>query len=120
MDLDLAFQVLVAQFFADEEGGEGRGVERRAQARPQPGQSADMVLVRMGQDDADNVIGILLDKGRIGHDQIHARRGLIAEGHADIDDDPLAVIGRAIAVAIEIHADLVRAAQRQEDEFVFF
>ena len=40
------------------------------------------------------------------------------EGDAEIDDDPGAVVGRAVAVEAEIHADLADAAERQEDQFV--
>ncbi len=117
-DLDRVFQILVAQFLADEEGGERRGVERRLQARPQPAQRPDMVLMGVGEHDAQDVLGVVLHEGRIGHDDLDAWRGGVAEGHAHIDDDPLAAIGRPVAVAIEIHTDLVGASQREEYEFV--
>ena len=77
-----------------------------------------MVLMSMGQDDAEDVVSVLLDELRVGQDDVDARRRLVAEGHADVDDDPLAVVRRAKAVAVEVHADLVRPAKRQEDEFV--
>ena len=77
-----------------------------------------MVLVGMGEDDAEDVVGVFLDKGRVGQDDFDARGGLVAEGDPHIDDDPLAIIRRSIAVAVEIHPDLIRAAQRQEDQFV--
>ena len=54
----------------------------------------------------------------VGQDDLDARRGLVAEGHAEIDHDPLAGVRRAEAVEIEVHADLVRPAERQEDELV--
>ena len=41
---------------------------------------------------------------------------LAAEGDAHVDDEPLAVVGRAIAVEIEVHADLAHAAKRHEHE----
>ena len=77
-----------------------------------------MVLVGVGQDDAQDVVGVLFDEGRIGHDDLDARRGQVPEGDADVDHDPFARMGRAVAVEIEVHADLVRPAERQEDEFV--
>ena len=40
------------------------------------------------------------------------------EQHAAIDDDPFAVVRRAEAIGVEIHADLARPAERQEDQFV--
>jgi hypothetical protein len=54
----------------------------------------------------------------IRQDDLDAGRRLVAEGHAQVDHDPLAIVGRAKAVQVEVHADLVRPAQRQEDEFV--
>ena len=53
-----------------------------------------------------------------GRIDLDARRRLVAEGDAEVDDDPLASVRRAEAVEIEVHADLVRPAERQEDEFV--
>ena len=57
-------------------------------------------------------------KLRIGEDDLHARRGLIAESDAQIDDDPLAILRRPVAVEVEVHADLVGPAERQKDQFV--
>ncbi len=88
--LDLVQQAGLAQLLAQQEGGEGRGVERRLEPRPQPGDGADMVLVGVGQHDAEDVVGVLLDEGRVGQDDLDARRGLVAEGHAQVDHDPLA------------------------------
>jgi hypothetical protein len=51
-------------------------------------------------------------------DHLDARRRLVAERHAQVDDDPLPVVRRPVAVEVEVHADLVRPAERQEDEFV--
>ena len=39
----------------EEADGEAGRVDRRAEARPQLGERADMVLVRMGDDDAEEV-----------------------------------------------------------------
>ena len=49
--------------------------------------------------------------GRIGHDDLHPRRGQIAEGDAEIDHDPLARMRRTVAVKVEVHPDLVRTAR---------
>ena len=37
-------------------GGEARRVDRHAEPRPEFGERADMVLMRMGDDDADEVV----------------------------------------------------------------
>ncbi|MNR24070.1 hypothetical protein D3C85_1411270 [compost metagenome] len=75
-----------------------------------------MVFVGVRQHDAQD--GLAFQEGGIGHDHVHAGRRRVAEGHADIDENPLAVVRRAKAIGVQVHADLVRAAQRQEDEFV--
>ena len=52
---------------------------------------------------------------------IRSTPGVVAfapEQHAAIDDDPLPVVRRPEAIGVEIHADLARPAQRQEDQFV--
>jgi hypothetical protein len=46
----------------------------------------------------------------IGQDDLDAGRRLVAEGHAEVDHDPLAIVSRAKAVQVEVHADLVRPA----------
>ena len=73
----------------------------------------------MGGDDAQHILALLRQIADVGHDEIDARRVAFApEQHAAIDDDPLPVIARAKAIGVEIHADLARPAQRQEDQFV--
>ncbi len=114
--LDLVQDSGLAKLLADQEGGEGRGVQRRLHPAPQPAQSADMVLMRVGQDDAADRLAF--QEGGIWHDHIDAGRRQVAEGHAHIDHDPLAVRLGAVAVQIQVHTDFARPAQRQEDEFV--
>lgn len=114
--LDLVQDAALAQLVPDQIGGEGGGVDRRLDARPQPAQGADMVFVRVGQNDALDRLAFQI--GRIGHDHIHAGRGQVAEGDADIDDQPFTISLWPEAIGVEVHTDLVRAAQRQENEFV--
>ncbi len=73
---------------------------------------ADMVLVAVGHHQPDQIVPMLGDEARVGHHDIDAGHRVVAEGHAEIDHQPLAVI----AVEIEIHADLAGAAERQEQE----
>ena len=73
----------------------------------------------VGGDDAQNILAPFHQVADVGQDQIHARRiALAPEQHAAIHDDPLPVVGRAIAIGVEIHPDLARTAQRQEDQLV--
>lgn len=69
---------------------------------------ADMVFVTVGDDQADQIFLTIGDKGNVGHDDIDARRGVIAERHAAIHHQPFA----CRPVKAEIHPDLARAAQR--------
>ena len=98
----------IAHLFAQQEGREGRGIDGSPQTRPEPAHSPDMVLVSVGQDNGDNVVGIVFDIGRVGQDDLHARRGLITKGHPNIHHDPLARMGRAVTIEVEVHTDFVR------------
>ena len=99
-----------------EAGGEGRRIDLDAEARPQLGQRADMVLVRMGDDDADEILLHLLDEADVGHDEIDARQVVAGEGDAEVDHQPLARLRRAIAVERAIHSDFAQAPERREHE----
>ena len=79
-----------------------------------------MVFVGVRQHDAQDAVGVFFDELGVGQDDLDAGRGLVAERHAQVDDDPLAVVRRAEAVQVEVHPDLVRPAQRQEHELVVF
>jgi hypothetical protein len=92
MDLE-ALHAGVVELLAHEKRREGRGVDRRLEQRPQPRQAADMVLVGVGDDDAQDVGRVLLEEGGVRGDDVHAGRGQVAEGHAHIHHDPLAIVG---------------------------
>ena len=76
------------------------------------GDGADVVLVSVSDQDAAQPVAPLGDEGRIGQDQIDAGRHLVGERHAAIDHEPLAVA----AEQAHVHADLVGAAERHEQE----
>ena len=71
-----------------------------------------MVLVRVGEHDAEQALAPLDDEGGIGHHHLDPGQALVREGDAEIDDHP--VVRKA--VKIEVHADLARPAERHEDE----
>ena len=100
-----------------EPGREARHVDRRAEVRPKLGERADVILVRMGDDDSDQIPLRLLDKTEVRHDEVDAGQFLACKGHAEIDHQPLARVCGSIAVKGAIHADLAQAAQRGENEF---
>ena len=76
-----------------------------------------MVLVTVGEDEADDVAPFLDQIADVRQDQIDAGQMLFGrEGHAAIDDEPLAPRAVADAVDREIHPDLADAAERREHE----
>src|SRR5690606_12898456 len=97
---------------------EGRAHHRRAEARPQLDEAADMVLVRVGDDDADEVLPLLLEEADVGEDEIDTRHILAREGDAAVDEQPLAPARRPEAVETGVHADLAETAERYEYEAV--
>ncbi len=99
-------------------GGEGRRVDRHLEPRPQIDQRAEVILVGVGDDDAEEVDAFLLEVADIGEDQIDAGQIGMGEGDAEIDRQPDAVMAGAEAVEAEVHADLADPAERQEDQFV--
>ena len=98
-------------------GGERRGIDRdAAELRPEIDHRAEMILMRVGEQQAVDVVALVLEEADVGQDDVDAGLGVAAEGDAHVDDQPLARAAAAIAVEIQIHADLAHAAQRQEDE----
>ena len=104
--LDAFFQ----QLGAHQRGGERRGIDRATQTRPEMGNGADVIFMRVGKDEAEQVIDMVLDVTRVGHDEVYARRAVIAEGDTEIDHDPLPRLGGAMPVEIEIHTYLAGPA----------
>ena len=77
-----------------------------------------MILVRVGEHDAENVFAYLDEIADIRQDQIDARQVVAGKCHAEIDDDPLPAAFVPEAVEREIHADLAHPAERRKNEFV--
>ena len=73
-----------------------------------------MVLMGVGGDNPQQAVAVFDDEGRVCDHDIDAGLRIVAKGDAAIDDQPLA----AIAVEVEVHADLAGAAERQEIERV--
>src|SRR5215813_2882203 len=70
--------------------------------------------MRVRQNNADQVLAALLDEGGIGHHDFDAGHGIVGKADAEIDHQPFA----GVAVEIEDHADLARAAQREEQQLI--
>ena len=102
----------------EQRGGEGRGVDRHAQARPQVEDGAEMVLVRVGEHEGEKIVPLVEQTADVRHDQVDAGQIVAREGDAEVDREPLARILAAEAVEREVHADLAHAAEGREDELV--
>ena len=62
-DLRLAQKIGLGQLAPQHRGGEGRGVDGAAQPRPEIGHGADMILMGMGQHEAEEIGAMLHDEG---------------------------------------------------------
>ena len=102
----------IGELAAQHRGGERRGMDRAAQPGPQDRHRAQMVLVGMGQHDPGERIAPPDDEIGIGDHHIDTRRLVVAEADAEVDHHPTAVA----AIEVEVHADLARTAQRQEQD----
>jgi hypothetical protein len=75
---------------------------------------AEMVLVRVGNHQAQQRVPPFRDKHRVGHHHIHLRMLRAAKADAAIDRQPPVAFRCLAAIEIEIHTDFARSAQRQE------
>ena len=106
-------------FGREQRGAELRGVDRASQLRPEIDDGAEMVLMGVRQHQPHQVLAFLLEEGDVGHDQVDARQMLlIAEGDAEIDRQPGALMAVAEPIDRQVHADLADAAERRKDEFI--
>ena len=112
--IHLAVDTGLFQLLHDQPRGERRGIERHAQIGGEIGHRADVVLVGMRQHHADQILAAFFDEIEIGENQLDPGVFVAAEGHAQIDHQPLAFA----AIEIDVHANLARAAQRTEQQLV--
>src|SRR5262252_5485833 len=77
-----------------------------------------MILVRMGQHQAEEIVPFFHEIANVRHDEIDAGQRLVGKSNAKIDRDPLPALLVAEAINREIHADLAGAAERREHEFI--
>ena len=77
-----------------------------------------MILVRVRDDERQQVLANGFNEGKIWHDQINARQFRPREGDAEIDQNPLATLPWAETIKRGVHADFAKAAQGREDKLV--
>ena len=78
-----------------------------------------MVLMSMGQHQADQVLALFFEKADIRHDQIDAGQMLlVTKGYTEIDGQPGALMAVAKSIDRQVHADFADAAERRKGQFV--
>ena len=97
--------------------GETRRIDRAAQPWPKRRDGADMILMRVGDDEPEQISAVFLDEGQVRQDQIDAGHVRPGEGDAAIDQNPFALFRRAEPVERGVHADFAEAAERRENDF---
>src|SRR5215831_2669227 len=102
----------------EQRGGERRRVDRQLELGPEIEQRPEVVLVRMGEHETEEIAALLHEIADIRQNQIDAGQRIVTEGDAEVDRDPLPTLLVAEPVDREVHADLADPAQGREDELV--
>jgi len=74
------------QLDLDEPAREPRGIDRGPHSGKQVGQSAGVVLVAMGDDDAHNLVSPLDNVGQVRDDDIHTEHVVLGDHETRVDD----------------------------------
>ena len=87
---------------AGEAKGERRAVDRDREVAQQEGEPAGVVLVRVGQEDAFDPIGVLAQVREVGEDEVDPRHVGLGEHETAVDDQDAALDLQAHAVAPDL------------------
>ncbi len=110
-------QAVFAQLGGDEGQRQVGSVDRNiASQLEEVGHGADVVLVAVGEDKADDVVHAIFDPGEIRQDQVDAGLGLLGEEDATVHDQELAPVFEDVHVA----ADLAETSQRDHSQCAIF
>src|ERR1700719_5042417 len=85
----LAQDPVLLQLGLDQAEGQPRPVDRNVQLLQRKGQPADVVLMTVGQEDADDLATGREQVGDVGEDKVDAEHVLLREHEARVDDDDL-------------------------------
>ena len=102
----------------EKRGGEARRVEVAFKLRPRIRDRANVVLMRMSNDEAHQIAPHLFDEADIRNDEVYPWEIGAREGYAAIDHQPFDAPFAAEAIKSEVHADLAEASERHKDELV--
>ena len=90
------------------------GVDGDLELTEDPGESADVVLVAMGEDDGADVFPVLGEVGDVRHDDIDAEQLRFREHEAGIDDDDVVFPADSEAV----HAEFAESAKGDDFQLI--
>src|SRR5439155_14219488 len=100
----------------EQRGREWGGVDRHLQLRPQIEEGAEMIFVRVGQDDAEEIAAFLDEIANIGEYEVYPGKIISRKCHPEIDRDPLPRVLLTEPVESEVHPDLARSTEWREDK----
>ena len=104
-------ELVLLDLVAQQAAGQRRGVDRHArELRQDVRQAADVVLVRVRDEEGLDLLAALLEVGHVGHDEVDAEHLLVGEHQAAVDDHDL------VAVLEDVHvlADLAHPTERDD------
>ena len=106
-------QLVLLELVAQQAARQARGVDGHAGELGQDvGQAADVVLVRVGDDEGLDALALVAQVGDVRHDEVDAVHLLLGEHEAAVDDDDL--VGELEDG--HVLADLADAAERDDPE----
>src|SRR5262245_13943464 len=110
----------LARTFRLEQGRrEGCGINRDFQPRPQVDQRTEVVLVRMREYQARDILAFFNQVPNVRQDQVDPRKMLLGrKRHAKIDSEPGAPALIADAVDRQVHADLSDPSKWCKNQFL--
>ena len=97
-----------------------RRIDGALQPWPQLCNRADVVFMRMGDDEREQILADFFNEADVWHDEVNARQIRPGERNAKINHNPFAVFFRAVAIKPTVHADFAQAAQRHEHQTINF
>ena len=89
-------------------------VDRNIQLGENPGQTADVVFVPMGQKDRANLVAVFSQVTDVGNNNVHTQQLFFRKHQTGIDDNNVILPAESHAV----HAELAQAPQRNHLQFI--
>ena len=108
VELDLVEQSELLKTILDKRERESRSIDRRICNLQQKRQRADVVFVRVGQNNADQFVAMLFDIAEVGNRDVGAEQVFIGKHHPAIDDDHLI----AVTKHGHVHSELTKPPKR--------